>query len=103
MSRPLGRGAAAYIRELQEAFKARGAKGFWQVWLEESKKAHDTPYWQACAYSQLGETDLALDSLEEALKARDLWLTFYVMVDWTLDPIRSEPRFHAILNTMHLE
>ena len=51
----------------------------------------------------MGENQKALESLQTALEEREFNLTFYVMTDWTLDPLRAEPRFHAILKQMRLE
>jgi tetratricopeptide (TPR) repeat protein len=78
-------------------------EAYWQARLDGSKQANETPYWQARAYAQLGDTNQALDCLEQSLDSKDFWLTFYVMTDWTLDPIRSEPRFDKILRKMKLK
>ena len=86
-----------------EAFAVDGAKGYWRLQLEEAKQAGDFLFSRAGIYAQLGENQPAMDCLQAAVKERDVWLTFYVMTDWTLDPLRSEPDFHAILKEMGLE
>jgi tetratricopeptide (TPR) repeat protein len=78
-------------------------KAYWRRKLEKAKKGHDSPYWEARAHTQLSETDEAIRCLQQACENHDTQLTFYVMTDWTLDPVRSDPRFHAILKKMHLE
>ena len=62
-----------------------------------------TAYRRAGAYAQMGEKQKAIESLQTALEEREFELTFYVITDWMLDPLRAEPRFHAILKQMRLE
>jgi hypothetical protein len=45
----------------------------------------------------MGDTNGAITNLQKALRERDVWLTFHVMTDPDLDPVRQDPRFHAIL------
>lgn len=92
----------AYARELEAGLQQHGRAGFWEVVCKASKNAHEGSYWQAETYSQMGKPDQALDCLEQSLRAHDLWLTFYVMTDWSLDPLRNSARFQAILASMHL-
>jgi serine/threonine protein kinase/Tfp pilus assembly protein PilF len=91
------------IGALKEALATEGAKGYWRRQLEEAKQAGVSPFWQARAYAQMGEDEPAIQCLRDAVKARDVWLTFHVMTDWTLDPVRSDPRFHDILKEMGLQ
>ena len=53
-------------------------------------------YQLAQIYAQLGETDQALAALQRAWAIRDPGLLIS-RVDPILDPIRSDPRFKAIL------
>ena len=66
-------------------------------------KQHGVLYDEACCLAQLGEADAALVCLQELLDRHDTELTFSVMTEWKLDPLRNDPRFHAILKTMRLE
>jgi TolB-like protein len=50
-------------------------------------------------YAQLGRKDAAIDALEKALVVRDPGLTG-VLVDPMLDPIRSDPRFQALVKRL---
>ena len=58
-----------------------------------------TLYNAACAFSQLGKLDRALDYLESALRkgfAHREWMEN----DGDLDPLRAHPRFIALLASM---
>jgi serine/threonine protein kinase len=90
------------LGELKRAVAADGPTAYWWRELENSKNRTDT-YGQACAFVQLGHTNEAFASLRQSLQNRDVGLTFMMKTDWRLDPIRSDPRFHAILKTMRLE
>ncbi|MGH2648968.1 MAG: TPR end-of-group domain-containing protein, partial [Ginsengibacter sp.] len=46
---------------------------------------------------------IALDELEEAYRQRDIRIYNYLKLDPTLDPIRNEPRFKALLKKTNLE
>ena len=60
------------------------------------------PYIVAIIYSGLGEKERALELLEKAVREHSDELIF-AKVDPALDPLRSEPRFHAILKALHFE
>jgi TolB-like protein/class 3 adenylate cyclase/Tfp pilus assembly protein PilF len=59
-------------------------------------------YYFARNYGILKDYDQALTLLEKSYNMRELPILF-IKVDRTLDPLRSEPRFKAILKKMHLE
>lgn len=86
----------------KRAFPTEGLKLFWQPTLEWHEQ-HRNVYSEAQFHAQLGNTNAAFGCLEKLLKERDTGLTFGITTDWMLDPIRSDPRFHAILKRMHLE
>ena len=54
----------------------------------------------ANAYLGLSDKDQALTFLERAYEEQDPWL-FYLKVDPNLDPLRSEPRFQALLRRVN--
>jgi tetratricopeptide (TPR) repeat protein len=93
--------------ELEAAAKMRippaeAARLIWLSGLAAAQNKNDL-YDQACHYAQLGNSDAAFTCLEKLVEAHDAQLTFRTMTDWTLDPLRADPRFHAILKTMHFE
>jgi len=51
---------------------------------------------QAGVYSQMGETDRAIESLQKALDMRDPGIP-QCLIDPFMDPIRSDPRFQEIM------
>jgi len=57
-------------------------------------------YFPALIHNALGETDAALSLLEKGLAARDVRMTF-LKVDPKWNNLHNEPRFVALLDTMH--
>lgn len=51
-------------------------------------------------YLGLGDKDKALTWLEKGYQEHDQGLCF-LKVNWTWDPLRSEPRFQAVLRRMN--
>ncbi len=60
------------------------------------------PYQLALIYAAMGNTNQALDWLEEANRAKDP-AVIQMGVDPTLDPIRGEPRFLQLLTSLDLQ
>ena len=58
-----------------------------------------TQYNAACVYSRLGEIDQAIDLLERALPNAHSEIKGWVQHDSDLDPLRSHPRFQALLES----
>lgn len=54
------------------------------------------PYFRSLSYAALGEPDSAFAALDEAVRMRDP-LVADLLVDPLLDPIRTDPRFEALL------
>jgi serine/threonine protein kinase len=79
------------------------ASAYWETLLSATEQSKDSPYWRARALAQLGQREKAIESLQISVRDHDLWLTFYVKTDWTLDSLRADPRFVDILKTMHLQ
>ena len=92
---------------LRKTFVEHGPKGFWQALLEFSRAPENPPeaytdHWGvAIIYAQLGDKEKALDALEQAYSERDFMLT-EIAVEPGLDPLRSEPRFKALLQRVGL-
>ena len=59
-------------------------------------------YQQAQVLAQWGKSEEALDALEKALAVKDSGLVT-LQVDPYLDPLRDDPRFHALLQSIHFE
>ena len=68
---------------------------------KRSEKEYIRPYFFAKIYSALGEKDLALKWLEKANEEHDISLAT-ILVDETLENLRSDPRFNLILQRMKL-
>jgi tetratricopeptide (TPR) repeat protein len=60
------------------------------------------PFNLAMVYLGMGDRESAMDGLENAYAAHSLMLTWLKM-DPVFDPLRSEPRFIALLKKVHLE
>jgi serine/threonine protein kinase len=83
---------------------AERAALLWRGRLDWDKKQGDAElYDQACCHAQLREYDEALECLSTLRDRHDTGLTFMIMTDWELDPLRSDRRFHDILKKMHFE
>lgn len=54
----------------------------------------------ACLYSQLGEVDAAIARLEKILTDGRFGQRVWVEQDPDFDPLRSDPRFQALLAAM---
>jgi tetratricopeptide (TPR) repeat protein len=76
--------AAPLIEELKETARHRYVSGF--LFAE--------------AYVGLGQRDQAITWLERAYEVHDQWMVFANSYPG-LDPLRSEPRFQALLRRMH--
>jgi adenylate cyclase len=59
------------------------------------------PYFLATVYAGLGENDKAFALLEKGYNERDAYLT-WLKVEPALDPLRSDPRFHSLLQRVGL-
>ncbi len=72
--------------------------------LEEvSKERYVSPYTRAILYTGLGETEQAFEWLDKAFKERCLWAVHTPLaVDPIFDPLRSDPRFSALLKKVGL-
>ena len=60
-----------------------------------------SPYYVAEIYTGLGDKDAAIEWLGKALDERSTWVVF-LGVDPRFDPLRSDPRFAALLKRLNL-
>jgi len=58
------------------------------------------PFFLALVYTGLAETDRALEALEKAYQHRS-GSARYLKIEPRLDPLRSHPRFQALLRRMN--
>ena len=68
--------------------------------LDPSKHSHVSKYMLATVHAALGDKSHALAELEQAYAERSFFLGF-LKSDPEVDPLRSEPRFQAILRSMN--
>jgi Flp pilus assembly protein TadD len=66
-----------------------------------ARRGYVSPVALATLHIGLGEYARALDQAELALEERRGWLS-YLRVNPMLDPLRGEPRFHALVRRMGL-
>jgi tetratricopeptide (TPR) repeat protein len=60
------------------------------------------PYRVAAVHLALGENDRAIEWLQRSYAERDNWMT-QLKVDPVMDPLRSDPRFQALMRKMHFD
>ncbi|HLY69450.1 MAG TPA: hypothetical protein VKR53_06950 [Puia sp.] len=72
--------------------------------LEKSFKEdpNQSPYHFARGFIAVGEYDKGLSLLEKAYEVRDIRI-WHLKVDPTLDSVRNDPRFKALLKKANLE
>jgi tetratricopeptide (TPR) repeat protein len=85
------------IPSLREAAREEGLRGYWRRWLEiELSKPDPHTDIKALAYVRLGHRDQALTRLERLVEERTPWVRL-LKVEPLWDPLRSDPRFQALL------
>ena len=103
-------GATAFTRDLESAAKRKSgpADPFQKVapvmlkyFLEGSKKSSAQKIGVAWAYMLLGDKDRALEWLDKASQQHEMQM-YAIAVDPDFDPLRSDPRFGAILRRIGL-
>ena len=70
--------------------------------LDNARKGNAQPAFIAFIHMGLGEIDQSLDWLEKAVDEHDD-RTFYILTGSDFDPMRSNPRYKALLRKMNLE
>ena len=59
--------------------------------------AQQIAYWQTCLAARLGQTEIALNTLEEALAAKHWFSPTLLQEDGDLQPLHASPRFAQIV------
>jgi len=70
---------------------------------ELAQKTYVQPFGIGLIYMTLGEIDKGFDWLEKAIDERDSLSILHLQVDPLYDPLRSHPRYPALLRKMNLE
>ena len=98
-------GHPSTVAALGHALAADGRRGQAVELLEElrqtSKSRRVSPYWLSILHAGLGDRDLALESLEQAHRERDVWLV-WLKVEPRFDSLRADSRFQALLRGIRL-
>ena len=84
------------------AGECREARALLERLQETATQAYVPPTSVAWIHLGLGEIDDAFEWLDRAIDARDQ-LLMPIKSYWFFDPIRADPRFHALLRKMHLD
>ena len=96
----LSGGSPVYVASLAHAYGVTGRKSDALRLIDDLKKMASRRYVasfdMAIAWLGLGDDERALDSLERAVEDRSPRLLF-LMVDPRFDPLRSNPRFQAMV------
>jgi eukaryotic-like serine/threonine-protein kinase len=90
---------------LEQGFRSAGWKGALRKGIETGKVQRETGYSSAYGiasmYAELGERDQAFRWFDTAYQERDLFM-LGLKTDFSLDPIRSDPRFAELVRKVGL-
>jgi tetratricopeptide (TPR) repeat protein len=98
---------ATYFAKERETYKQLGTRKYLEYAIGKDMENAGTPrdpslpYGWAELYALLGEKEKALDNLEKAHDNRAFMMA-WVKANPIFDPLRSEPRYQAILKKMGL-
>jgi tetratricopeptide (TPR) repeat protein len=67
-----------------------------------ARVSYVSPAYLGWIHVGLGESDRAFECFEKAIEDHS-YVTLFLGVDPLYDPIRSDPRYHALLRKMNLE
>ena len=88
------------------AYGASGDRAYAMAEMENLKKrslhGHVLPFNLALVYIGLGDRERALDCLEQAYASDSQWMG-WLKNDRTFDPLRSDPRFVALMKKLRLD
>jgi serine/threonine protein kinase len=94
-----------FASALEQGFRSAGWKGALRKGIEtrkvQRKTGYASAYGIASMYAELGEKDQAFRWFDTAYQERDLSL-LGLKTDFSLDPIRSDPRFAELLRKVGL-
>ena len=92
------------IASRREAYKTSGISGFLQEWLKQEKQSKKPRSQQlAELYGRLGEKELALKWLEQAVEEHSIaLLTSPPSMDPDFDDLHTDPRFTALMRRIGL-
>jgi serine/threonine protein kinase/tetratricopeptide (TPR) repeat protein len=96
-------GDPAQATALGEVYRVSGFQGFLQSWVEMRQRDPSAlmhPYQTARLFVLLGKKNEALSMLQKGFTVREGAMV-YLKCDSVFDPIRSDPRFQAIVKKMN--
>jgi serine/threonine-protein kinase len=64
-----------------------------------SRNAYVPPYFFATIYADMGQKEQAMDWLEKGFRERDIYMA-WLKVDAAVDPLRGDPRFKQLLQSV---
>ena len=95
-----------FLAQLGQAYALAGktdeARDVLRRLEEMSRQRYVSPYHMAYVYTGLGEYDRAMDWLERAYEER-AGAMFGIKGSFLFTPLRSHPRFRALLRKMNLD
>jgi tetratricopeptide (TPR) repeat protein len=95
----LGGAPPEKLAGLQHAYQQSGPEGYWMWQLSEAKR-RNAPYEIALVYARLGNAAEAVAWLEKSYQQHD-WRMVQLKTFRAWEPVRSDPRFQAILRRMN--
>jgi eukaryotic-like serine/threonine-protein kinase len=99
------RNEAEFASALEQGFRSAGWRGALTKGIEARQAQRKTGYSSACIiadlYADLGDKDQAFRWLDTARQERD-YLLLGLKTDFSLDPIRSDPRFAELVRKVGL-
>ena len=94
-----------FASAMEQGFRSAGWKGALTKGIEtrqaQRKTGYSSAYKIATLYADLGDKDQAFRWLNTAYQERD-WLLLGLKTDFSLDPIRSDPRFAELVRKVGL-
>ncbi len=94
--------AVRQAEELRKSYEKSGASGYWKKRVEIETRNHVEfdKFRLSLMYVHLGEHERALTLLEQLYREHSDALPMWLKSDPQYDPIRSEPRYQALLQEM---
>lgn len=90
------------VVEYDAVFRKSGITGYLDYRYPGTATSPEQFYLYAMKHAFIGETEKALDYLERSTDAR-MFISAFVKADPVFEPLRTEPRFRAILSKMKLD